>query len=89
MPTPVDWADVGTGGLGGSIEHPDEVTSIAGRTAGGGGICGGLPGGCAATDAGLPPLALDDGADLEAAALVLVWGPAPPEDEYCEYRARP
>lgn len=20
---------------------------------------------------------------------LLVWGPAPPEDEYCEYRARP
>lgn len=43
------------------------------------------------TDDGLPPLALDDDAaavGLEA-ALLLVWGPAPPDDEYCEYRATP
>lgn len=41
-------------------------------------------------DDGLPLLALDDDAvaGLEA-ALLLVWGPAPPDDEYCEYRATP
>lgn len=45
---------------------------MAGRTAGGGGICGGVADGPGL----LLPLPL---------LLVLVWGPAP-EDEYCEYR---
>lgn len=61
---------------------------MAGRTAGGGGICGWPPGGWTTADDGLPPLAFDGGVGLDA-ALLLVWGPAPPEDEYCEYRARP
>lgn len=79
----------GSGGLGGSIEQPDEVTSIGGRTAGDGGICGCPPGGWA-VDAidDLPELVLEDDAP-DLLPPLLVWGPAPPEDEYCEYRARP